>query len=326
MASASLPTLIGQSARFVLISHIQPDGDAVGSLLGLTLALTQLGKEVTPVLVDGVPKAFQFLKGSEKITSEAPSSLNPDLCIVLDAPDLSRTGMVQAVKQWATDGKLACIDHHISGDILKISCACLHDETASSSSELVYRLLGELGVRIEPDIATALLCGIFTDTGGFQHSNTNTETLEVAAELMRRGAKLQEITRFTTASKTLASLKLLGTALERLRITCLGTCAVSVLIYKDLRAVQGSYEDIAGIIGTLAGLPEIEMALLLIEVEPGLIRGTMRTAANATANVSTLAKLLGGGGHPKAAGFSLPGLIEETEQGWRVIAKPEEKS
>ena len=319
----SLTALINESQRIALIAHIEPDGDAVGSVAGLLGALEQLGKTVTGVLVDGVPSAFTFIKDASSIKTELPPLEDIDLCIILDAPDLSRSGRLDQMKAIAQAGKLATIDHHLRGDVLRLSQAAVHDLKASSTSELVYQVIKELGVHITPDIATALLTGIFTDTGGFQYANTTNETLDTAAELMRRGAKLQIITRNISRQKSLASLKLLGLALQRLRITCQGKCAVSVLTNQDITDAQASFEDITGIIGTINVLPGVELSILLIEIEPGLIRGTMRSGEGSKVNSSVLAKLLGGGGHPRASGFALPGKIVIDGPTWEIIAKPE---
>ena len=310
---------IRSAKRIALISHLYPDGDAVGSLVGLTLSLRGLGKEVYPILYDGAPAIFHFLSEAEHILRVFPDPADLDLAIILDANDLSRTNFPEPLRTIAKRGDLAVVDHHPRGDLLRLCAANLHKTEASSTAELVYELISELDVKITPSIATALLTGIYTDTGGFQYQNTTTWTLDVASELMRRGGKLKTIVQEISNHKSVASLKLLGLALERMMITNGGRCTVSVLTHEDITKCGGSHEDIVGIIGQLNVLPTVQICLLLIELEPGIIQGSLRTGENFKTNVSQLAKLLGGGGHPRASGFTLPGhIVQDSNGNWRI--------
>lgn len=311
--------LINSNEVITVISHVHPDGDAVGSLLGLQLGLEQLGKNVHPVLHDPVPQVFSFLpKALQPITGTFPN--DPGLVIVVDLNDVVRTGFLPEVQRLAKEQKVITIDHHPKGDLSRLSVASIHNEHASSTAEIVYALLVELEVKITSPIATALLTGIYTDTGGFQYPNTTTRTLEIAAELMRRGARLGSIARNISHTKSVAGLKLLGLALERLRLTHDGTCAVSVLTYEDITSCNALPEDVSGIIGEINVLPTVRCSMLLTEIEPGAIRGTLRTGEGYKIKVNHLAKLLGGGGHPRAAGFLLPGkiVIDEAHHTWTI--------
>jgi len=320
-----LASLIEEAEHIALISHINPDGDAVGSLLGLYQALHDMGKKVTPVLLDGVPRAFLFLSGSDKVTSQLPDLEETDLCILLDANDLSRTGLTEELRKFGKAHKLGCIDHHPKGDIYQYAQATVHEESASSTAEIVYAFLKEIGARFTPSVSTALLTGIYTDTGGFQFSNATNKTLEVAAELMRRGARLQRIVQEIANSKSIASLKLLGFALERMQIVLDGRCAASALTTEDILTTKASSDDISGIIGNLNTVPGVSFSMLLSEMQPGTIRGSLRAVEGMGINVGKLAKLMGGGGHPKASGFAIAGSLEQTEKGWKVVA-PSEKT
>lgn len=315
--------LIKQHQRFCLVSHVFPDGDAVGSLVALQLGLLQLSPEVTAVLSHPVPQVFEFLVSKEHpVVTRLPSPDDQALCIALDLNESLRTGQPETIKAYAKEARLGLIDHHLRGEMLKLATASLHRTTASSTAELVYELLIALDLKITPAIATALLTGIYTDTGAFRYSNTGEKSLEISAELMKRGANLQNIVQHLTQDKSVAALKLLGLALKRSTLTENGLGAVAVLSQEDLLECQAKPEDISGIVGELKELPGISYTLLLSEIEPGILRGSLRSSESRNVLVSRLAKLLGGGGHPRAAGFTFPGKLVRTGTGWQV-AKPD---
>ena len=309
--------------RCIVISHVHPDGDAIGSLTALTLGLEQLGKQVVPVLADPVPSAFQFAVGLLEITNELPPLTveEPYFCVTVDLPDTRRTGFSDAISEYGEANMLGFIDHHPLGDLQKKTTAYYHTLQTSSCAELIYHLLLALGVRITPPIATALLTGMYTDSGGFQYDNTSTETMELGAELMRRGARLRTIVDHTSRQKSNSSLRLLGVAMERLTVTNNGTCAVSVITYNDIQKAGGNTEDASGIINQLNVLPGTRLCMLLTEAEPGIIRGSLRSTDHPdmrVLNVTTLAKLFGGGGHARASGFLVDGHLELSENQWKV--------
>lgn len=317
--------LIREADQVYLITHVNPDGDAIGSLTALAVALEDSKKPVTAVLPSGVPPAFHYLESSLALhRKELPPPVKnaAAVCIVLDAPDSARTGFPEVIAAYAAAGKLGFIDHHPSGDLNRLTPVSHHSVAASSTAELLHPLLTALELRLTPEICTALLTGIYTDTGGFQFSNTTTHTLELAAELMRRGAKLNTITQEITQHKTIANLRLLGTALERLRLSDNGKAAVSVLDHEDITRLKANADDTAGIVGQMNVLPESAFTLLLTEAEAGTIRGSLRSGngpAGKKVNVGRLAKLLGGGGHPRAAGFLLSGNLSKTRHGeWKI--------
>ena len=305
--------LIKQYEEIIIISHVRPDGDAIGSLAALQLGLEQLGKKVIPVLKDSPPEIFSFLPhGKTPIQNEFPKGDNR-LVIIVDLNDLIRTGFLETIQKFSENNPLIVIDHHPKGDLFRIAKAIIHKESASSAAEIVYSLLIDLGVKITPSIATSLLTGIYTDTGGFQYPNTTTQTLELGAELMRRGARLDTITRQIFHTKTVAGLKLLGLALERLHLTHDEQCAVSFITHEDIRACNASPEDIGGIIGELNVLPQVKFSLFLTEIKSGTIQGSLRTGEGHRVKVNQLAKLCEGGGHPRAAGFTIPGHIDHNK-------------
>ena len=309
--------LIRAAQRIVLVAHLNPDGDAVGSLLAMTIALESLGKDVMPILHDAVPALFaRIMPNAEQVIATFPTSF--DLCILLDAASGNRTGFANEINASASKCKLAVIDHHPQLELRKTAVAYLHDLNASSTAEMLVAVVQALEVKITPDLATCLLTGIYTDTGGFQHSNTNEQTLEAAAELMRRGGKLQAITKAFDQDKTLAGLRLLGLALERATEKHHNFCTLSCLGNEDFQRSEANDSDLPGIITQLNNLPGNRFAMLLSEKEAGIIRGSMRSNDSYKYNVNKLARLLGGGGHAKASGFSIAGRIIEQSGQWQI--------
>ena len=293
---------IRAAERCVVVAHIHPDGDAVGSLVGLSLGLQQLGKQVTAVLADGVPSSFTFLAAHIPVVTEMPpyDAAHPALCISVDLADSGRTGFRDKVQEYAKAEMLGFIDHHPLGDLEKKTSAYYHTIHTSSCAELVYHVLQALEVRLTPPLATALLTGMYTDTGGFQYETTSTDTMEISAELMRRGARLQTIVEHTNGQKSIANLRLLGLAMERLSLTRNGNCAISFITREDIEKEGATADDASGIINQLNVLPGARLCMLLTEFEPGVIRGSLRSTDHPdkpALNVTPLAKLLGGGGH-----------------------------
>jgi phosphoesterase RecJ-like protein len=319
-----LVSLLRTCERAVLVSHVRPDGDAVGSLLGLAYGLRSLGKEVHPVLLDGVPKAFRYLEDSGlPVAQQLPQPDTGTLCIVLDAADAARTGDREVIRDYATRQQLAVIDHHPLGDLESKACAYYHRLSASSSAEMVYEVLLALGCKITPQIATCLYTGMYTDTSGFRHSNTTTHTLEVAAELLRRGANLRKIVSEIGQQKSIARLKLIGTAMRRVLLGHKRKVAYSVIQNTDLTDVDATPEDLVGIVNQVSVVPDVAFFMMLTEETPGNIKGSLRLPeGKRKISVRPLARLLGGGGHASAAGFEIEGTLtatgNEVEKGWQI--------
>lgn len=321
-----LATALQKLESVQLVTHVNPDGDAIGSTFALAQGLKQLGVDVTVVLPQGVPRAFQFLY-SEEIQEITAGRITPyahrnEALVVLDAPDAARSGDKAAVVTFAEADRLYLIDHHRRGDLLTVSQHALHSTVTSSTAELVFSLLSELQVKFTSLMATAILTGIYTDTGGYQYSNTSPATLEVVAELMRRGAKLQRIVDSLTQEKSMASLRLLGLALDRMYTTQQGVVLVTGITNDDLVQQNATKDDLVGINGELTTVSGPAITLFLRELSPGELSGSLRctdTAGRRKINVRRIAKLLGGNGHPTAAGFSLPGELIRNGERWQVV-------
>ncbi len=167
-------------------------------------------------------------------------------------------------------------------------------------------------------MATALLTGIYFDTGGFRHSNTSDEVLSIASELLKRGARLQKITENTDNTRSFSLFKLWGVALERLRLNKKYGISVSVITVDDINKAGATEEEVSGLVNLLNSAPESEVAMLLCESFDAKIKGSLRTESDKI-DVSRIAKLFGGGGHKKAAGFTIDGRIKIVGNHWTVV-------
>jgi phosphoesterase RecJ-like protein len=295
--------LIKSSHNIAVLTHQKPDGDAVGSLLALTLALNLMGKMVRPCLVDEVAQAYQFLPGIKLIEKKLPEQ--SDLVIVVDASNLSRTGWQGLADDFFENKKLLVIDHHVTNE--NFGDVNIVDAQASSAGELVYDLLKELGAAIDKNIATCLLTCISTDTGSFQFSNTSERVLKMAAELVLAGGRLAKISENIYNRKTLPQLRLWGKVLAGLRRDNELKINVAVVTMADLKECGATDDDLEGVVSLLNTVPETRATFLVTE-RGEEIKGSIRTES-AEVNVAEMAKLWGGGGHVKAAGFNVSGHL-----------------
>ncbi len=315
-------TLLGGTTH-VLVTHEQPDGDAAGSTLALAHALRSLGKQVSLVCVDEIPKAFQFLPGWEGFRRDCILG-NADVVTVVDCGDLKRTGMPDRIRDAARVGRrILNIDHHQRNDLHKVAHLNYVDYGASSAAELVMPLIKALGVPISKDIATCLLTGLYYDTGGFKHSNTSEVVLRQASELLVAGARLKHIRHFVSSHRSVASLRLWGIALSRIRYHERLRMVVSVITAEDVAACGATPVDLAGCVNLLNSVPDALAAMLVIELPDGSLRASLRTE-HESVDVAAIAQLFGGGGMRKAAGFSLKARCVNGERGWTVHGQYEQ--
>jgi len=293
-------TAIQKAKSVVLACHINPDGDALGSLLGLGLALEALGKDVGMLSADSVPETLEFLPGSEKVVSTTERR-DFDVAIGLDSGDLLRTGTSAAVLESAP--VLMDIDHHVTagrfGDIQ------LLDSTASATAELVFDLVNALGVTITPAMAECLHCGVLTDTGGFRFTNVTPRTMLIGAALVEAGAVPDRIFENVYERRNFASQKLLGRALETMRRSDDGRVVWTVVTQADFQEFNAEDRDTEGIVGSLRVVDTALVAIVLRERESGKLRVSLRSRAGV--DVSAVAARFGGGGHRLAAGCSVDG-------------------
>lgn len=303
--------------RILVLTHEHPDGDAIGSAVALTHILRTLGCVTTTVCADAVPEPFRFL--TEGMVFENAFTPTPgDVVVTLDCGDLKRTGFAQKLVAFRRGGgTLIHIDHHPKSDLSKLATYNLVDSTASSTAEVLWRLFGILGFeRVPKEVATALLCGVFTDTGGFRHSNTSPHSFILGATLLSCGARLRWIRENVSMHKSVSALKLWGIAFERIHRHRLAIVS-SVVTREDLETTGATDEDIAGIVNMLSAVPDTRLAMMIAEQPDYVLKASMRTE-DEHVDVGAIATLFGGGGHKKAAGFTLPGRIIANDGHWKI--------
>lgn len=308
--------LIDSSTNILLTMHERMDGDDGGAVLAMKHGLEKLGKQTTQAIKRGVPPQLAFLPGAETISDDI-NHQNFDLLITFGCATLDRTGSenIQSL-----NCPIINIDHHpdnaFFGNINVV------DQSKSSVAELVYDFFRFHGWPISKEVATCLLTGIITDTGSFRHSNTQSSTLQAAAELMKRGALTDKIIKHTFKNKNPLVLKAWGVALENSYYDDERKIIYSVMTTEDLQRLgqlpQAAFD---GLVETLNAMPDAKFAMFLRQ-DGDIIKGSLRSGDEAPKNVdvSKIAQLFGGGGHKQAAGFSLAGkLVKDNNGKWRVV-------
>ena len=272
--------------------------------MALTLGLEQLGIRVWPVLAEPLPPGYDFLPGADRLGTSLPHPL-PDLGIVVDCDGSARLGPLEPVFLGLPE--LIDIDHHAT----RQTFGTLHwvDPRAAAAGELIARLLRALRVRPTPQIATNIYTAILTDTGRFSYSNTSPAALRTAARMVAAGASPVAVYRGRYESKSLPALHLLGRALCSLTVSPDGMVAWAVLDREAFAAAGAGANDTESIIDVLRTVRGGELALLFSEQADGSVRASLRSRGKV--NVARLARAFGGGGHPRAAGCTLPGPLDQ---------------
>ncbi len=289
---------------FVMVSHVKPDGDTLGSGLALGLALKKLGKRVHYFQQDAVPRNLRFLPDTQFVTREVPGDLPEDtLWVFGDMSDTARAG--EFLPKIARENILD-IDHHLGNSHFGALNYVLPHECSTGTA--VMHLLRALKVEIDKDIATCLLTTIMTDTGGFMHSNTTPEVLMLSAELMNLGADKEQITEEIFANKRYAALKLLGRALNEARLEHDGRYMWSYVDEQMLEECDADGEDTEEIVNHLRSVEGVEVSALF-KAYDGDIRVSLRSSGRV--NVQAAAARLGGGGHFRASGLTYVGPLDE---------------
>jgi phosphoesterase RecJ-like protein len=301
---------IRSNDRFLVVTHENPDGDALGSMLGAALGLRALGKDVVMYLSGSAPTPaeYRFLDLAD-VRRELPEDLEQRVLLAVDCANERRIGEANT----GVDGaKLVVnVDHHhdnsVFGDINLIVA------DASSTSEIVRDVFGELEIALTPEIAAAFYVGLVTDTGRFQYSNTTPKALRLAAELVEAGADVHGIFRHVYETVQFAKLKLLARALERARLFEGGRLVVSYLLKDDFGDVGAEEPYSEGIIDSLRAVEGSEMVALIREPprNEGPARRVSLRSSHDEVDVSAIARKSGGGGHRQAAGFSSERSIAE---------------
>jgi bifunctional oligoribonuclease and PAP phosphatase NrnA len=293
---------LAKSKNVIIASHVRPDGDAIGSLLGLGLALRDAGKSVQMVLVDGVPSSFNHLEGSELIVKEPTGE--HDTFITVDAADFRRVG-----KFFEEFGQPDInIDHHKTNE--KFGKVNLIEAEEVATAAILARHLPEWGYRLTRPIAAALLTGIITDTLGFRTSNTNPSALRLCAMLMETGVNMTELYMQALVKKTFPAARYWGAGLSRLEQK--NGIVWATLTLSDRKTSGYSGNDDADLINIISAIDGNKVGMIFVEQSDNHVKISWRSLAPGI-DVSQVAKHFKGGGHAAAAGADIPGGLNEIQ-------------
>jgi phosphoesterase RecJ-like protein len=303
----SILEVIERNHSFLVTTHENPDGDAVGSSLGLAQFLRNAGKEVVVHLKDPVPELYRFLPLADQVLHTVPDQ-QYDVCFVLDVGEFRRAGA--AITSCRTIGSFINIDHHITRDLF--GAINYIDSAAAATGVMIYRIIRESGQTLDYNTAICLYTAILTDTGSFRYSNANQEAFTIAGELVSLGINAWYVTEHLYESQPADRLKLLAEALRTLVISPRGDVA-SVTVTLDMYEKTGATAELTdGFVNYPRSIRGVEVAIFLREIKHGLFKVGFRSKGKI--NVAALAELFGGGGHHNAAGGNIEGTIDEVRK------------
>ena len=303
---------IQDADRVVVVSHKDADGDTLGSALAMTEVIRGLGKDVVTRVPMPVPQVYGFLPGFAAINPDEGERA-PDLVVVMDASNLER--LSDTLGNLPPNTPILNIDHHVSNT--RFGSLNLVVPDASSTAEVTFDLLRELGIEVSSTMATNLYAGLLTDTGGFRHENTTFRALEIAADLVRRGADAADIAERIYKSKKLSTMKLTSLVMSTIGYDC-DDRLVHAYVSQDLLVRSGAQMDESeGLIDMLQSVEGLLFAVLFKEMSPELTKISVRSRG--VANANELAAAFGGGGHARASGAEI--LLPLAEAREAVLAE-----
>jgi len=311
--------LVRSGQRFLLTCHLRPDGDALGSMLGLAAILRELGKDVVMFNVDPVPEYLRFLPRSAEVLRAAPMDVTFDATFVTDTA--ARSLLPHALPPASVTGPWVMVDHHAAHD--DFGDVIVRETDAVATGEVVLRLMADLGIsRVPADAAVPLYTAIVTDTGGFRYQGTTPTTLRLAADLVEAGADPWTVAYNVFEGWAPARMKLLGVVLETLLTSHEGRVATLTVTREMMARTQADDDMVEGLVNYARMLSGVEVASLVWEWRPAadgspVTKVSLRSRGNV--DVSRVAVALGGGGHRSAAGATVPGSVDEVRA--RVLAE-----
>jgi phosphoesterase RecJ-like protein len=299
---------VRDARRILLPLHVRPDGDSVGSSTAVARALRALGHEAQVVSADPLPANLRFLDPSGSCVPPAAVHGPWDLALLLDCADMERLGGAAPMVRAAP--AIVNIDHHASNT--RHGTWNLVDEGSAACAELALQLIDGLGAAVDAPMATALFAALATDTGSFRYAPTSPTTLAAASRLRAAGADLDAICREIWENRSLASLRVLAAALATLTLEAGGRLAWVAVTPEAIAAGGGDTEATEGLVDYPRTIRGVELAALFVHEEPGQTRVSLRSRG--AVDVSTLCGRFGGGGHPRAAGCTVPGAPAEARE------------
>lgn len=306
--------MIEDASTIAISGHTSPDGDALGSTLGLGLSLMKCypEKEIHLLIADdvSVPRIYRFMEGSELLEPASSYTGSPDLFISVDCPVVDRLN--NSAEVLARAKHVACFDHHPARE--EFAEASLRCVSAAACAMIIDRFLSDCGITAEGDIATVLLCGLVTDTGRFQYQNADAAAFHAASRLVAHGADPARIALEVYQSQRIEYLHLESIVMGRIKTIARGRVAYSYAYARDLEACGVTPDECDGLVDVVRSVMGVEVCLFLKEVAgkdgATVVRGNLRSKG--PLDVSSIAAHFGGGGHPAAAGFTMNGTINET--------------
>ncbi len=309
------------SERVLLVTHVNPDGDALGSVCAFIDLCESLGKDYFAFCKDVPPGSLSFLPHVHKIKNNDFDISDFDLIIILDCGSVERTGIKEKIKTVTKNQKIIEIDHHPK--VKDYADLEIRETTAVSTTENIYDFFKTNRILINKNVATNILSGIMTDTFNFLHQHTTERSLSISSEIMNLGGHFPLITKNTFYNKSIESMKLWGLVLSNLKINRKYNIAFSIVPAEYLKNVNKDdciFDAISGFLGNLEKVKGIMLLREEINKETGetFLKGSLRSS-HPMADISKLARVLGGGGHPKSSGFVVNGKLEKYKEGWRAI-------
>ncbi len=302
---------IKDGQHILIASHAEPDGDSVGSLVALGLALTKLDKKITMHTPSPIPAVYRFLPGASRIVQQIQDADIYDLALVLDCGDLTRIGDTSA--EIGRIPVLINIDHHVSntgfGHIQFI------DTDACATAEIIYRLINALEIPFDKDIATSIYTGILTDTGSFRFSNTNQAAFAISKVMTDAGVEPHNVAQRVFGTYSLGRIKLLNMALNSIEISENGKFSMMTVTRSMLNTTGTSTEDLDGMINYARRIEDVKVAALIHEIKNGAGKFTnmnryhVSLRSDSSVDVAKIAGKFGGGGHASAAGFQIESTL-----------------
>lgn len=294
-----------KSKNVLIISHKSPDPDTIGGAVALSNVINSFGVQTTLACIDPVPDNFNFLINSGDFVTEFVLK-EFDFVIIVDAGAYHMTGFHTVYPSlFSKDVRIINIDHHASNE--NFGCINLVDIASPSVTCVLFDMFMSWEVPISTDIATALLAGVYSDTGCFMHANSTKQAFGIASSLMDLGANLSLIVKNLFRNNSVSSLRLWGRVLENSRISN-GNVVVSVIKQSDFDKSGAQLEDLSGVVDYLGMVPKTKFSVLLNEDANGNVKGSLRSRC-IDLDLSRIAGVFGGGGHRGASGFIVPGNI-----------------
>jgi len=317
--------------RILLISHMSPDADAIASLGAIIEVIKTIPADFYAYTDRKIAGAYTFIPNENRVADLPPDDLLAfDVILILDCGSISRTGLearLRTLLKAEQEGRiikrpyLIEFDHHQHQESYADIEVRLADK--ASTTEIIYHFLQANSLEINKVIANCILIGLMTDTGHFLHANSSRDAIAVSSEMLLRGASLPKIVESTVQNKSFSSLKIWGRVLENMHFNSETGLASSALLateiqellpLDDLAGTADLFSDIVSFLSTLNG---VSVALLLRE-ENDRVKGSLRTNED-NLDLTKIAGMFGGGGHKKAAGFSIPGKLARTNNGWKIV-------